>query len=86
MRTHAAQIALDLQRTFPNHVDFRVEGKGERVQAGALAARPPGASTRARRGEGGALRFEPLTQSLEEPAELKASAWFANVRQQRAAM
>jgi hypothetical protein len=28
MRTHAAQIALDLQRTFPNHVDFRVEGKG----------------------------------------------------------
>ena len=25
MQTHAAQIELDLQRTFPNHVDFRVE-------------------------------------------------------------
>ena len=28
MHTHAAQIELDLQRTFPNHVDFRMEGKG----------------------------------------------------------
>lgn len=28
MPTHAAQIELDLQRTFPNHVDFRMEGKG----------------------------------------------------------
>ena len=28
MQTHAAQIELDLQRTFPNHADFRMEGKG----------------------------------------------------------
>jgi hypothetical protein len=28
MRTHAAQIELDLQRTFPDHDDFRIAGKG----------------------------------------------------------